>query len=37
MPILALHDTMKYLRSDVGTVGFGGCLGMAGIEANEKL
>ena len=30
MPCLALHDTMKYIGSDVGTVGFGGCLGMAG-------
>ena len=31
VPCLALHDTMRYLKSDVGTVGFGACMGMAGF------
>jgi len=28
---LALFDTMKYIGSDVGTVGFGACMGMSGF------
>lgn len=28
---MALFDTMKYIGSDVGTVGFGGCMGMSGF------
>ena len=31
VPSLAIHDTIKHLRSEVGTVGFGGCMGMAGF------
>ncbi len=31
VPTLALHDTMKHMRSDVGTVGFGGAQAMAGF------
>jgi ATP-dependent Clp protease protease subunit len=31
VPCLALFDTMKYIGSDVGTVGFGGCMGMSGF------
>lgn len=31
VPCLAIHDTMKHIRSDVGTVGFGGCMGMSGF------
>ena len=31
VPCLALHDTMQYLESDVGTVGFGACMGMSGF------
>ena len=31
MPCLALFDTMKYVGSDVGTVGFGACMGMSGF------
>ena len=31
VPCLALFDTMKYINSDVGTVGFGGCMGMSGF------
>ena len=31
MPSLALHDTMRYLKSDVGTIGFGACMGMSGF------
>ena len=31
VPCLALHDTMKHIGSDVGTVGFGGVMGMAGF------
>jgi ATP-dependent Clp protease protease subunit len=26
-----MFDTMKYIGSDVGTVGFGGCMGMSGF------
>lgn len=28
---MAIFDTMKYINSDVGTVGFGGCMGMSGF------
>ena len=31
VPSLALHDTMRYLKSDVGTIGFGACMGMSGF------
>lgn len=31
VPCLALHDTMRHVRSDVATVGFGGCMGMMGF------
>jgi ATP-dependent protease ClpP protease subunit len=31
VPCLAIFDTMKYINSDVGTVGFGGCMGMSGF------
>jgi len=31
VPCLALFDTMKYIGSDVGTVGFGACMGMSGF------
>lgn len=31
VPCLAIHDTMRHIRSPVGTVGFGGCSGMAGF------
>lgn len=31
VPCLAMYDTMRYLKSDVGTVGFGACMGMAGF------
>jgi ATP-dependent Clp protease protease subunit len=31
VPSLAIHDTMKHIKSDVGTVGFGGCMGMSGF------
>lgn len=31
VPCLAIHDTMRHVRSDVGTVGFGGCMGMSGF------
>lgn len=31
VPCLAIFDTMKYIGSDVGTVGFGGCMGMSGF------
>jgi ATP-dependent Clp protease protease subunit len=31
VPTLALHDTMKHMRSDVGTVAFGGAQAMAGF------
>ena len=31
VPCLALHDTMKHVKSDVGTVGFGGVMGMSGF------
>lgn len=31
VPCLAMFDTMKYIGSDVGTVGFGGCMGMSGF------
>lgn len=31
VPCLAIHDTMKHIKSDVGTVGFGGCMGMSGF------
>ena len=26
-----MYDTMKYVGSDVSTVGFGGCMGMSGF------
>ena len=29
VPTLAIHDTIKHIRSDVGTVAFGGAMGMA--------
>merc|ERR1712100_138791 len=28
---LAMTDTMRYIKSDVASVGFGGCIGMAGF------
>mmetsp|Transcript_1375 Transcript_1375/g.4480 ORF Transcript_1375/g.4480 Transcript_1375/m.4480 type:complete len:270 (-) Transcript_1375:25-834(-) len=31
VPCLAIHDTMRHIRSPVGTVGFGGCMGMSGF------
>lgn len=31
VPCLALQDTMRHIKSDVGTVGFGGCMGMSGF------
>ena len=31
VPMLALHDTMRHVKSDVSTVGFGGCMGMMGF------
>eukprot|EP00891_Asterochloris_glomerata_P001671 jgi/Astpho2/1671/Aster-04104 len=31
VPCLALHDTMRHVKSDVASVGFGGCMGMAGF------
>ena len=31
VPCLAIHDTMRHINSDVGTVGFGGCMGMSGF------
>ena len=31
VPCLAINDTMPHIKSDVGTVGFGGCLGMSGF------
>merc|ERR1711959_564874 len=31
VPSLAMLDTMKYVKSDVVTVGLGGCMGMAGF------
>jgi Clp protease len=31
VPCLALHDTMKHIKADVATVGFGGVMGMAGF------
>lgn len=31
MPCLALADTMRHIKSDVGTVGFGGAMGMPGF------
>ena len=31
VPTLAIHDTIKHMRSDVGTVGFGGAQAMAGF------
>lgn len=31
VPILSMHDTMRHIKSDVATVGFGGCMGMMGF------
>ena len=31
VPCLAMYDTMKYIQSDVGTVAFGGAMGMSGF------
>mmetsp|Transcript_15485 Transcript_15485/g.21370 ORF Transcript_15485/g.21370 Transcript_15485/m.21370 type:complete len:253 (+) Transcript_15485:53-811(+) len=31
VPTLAIHDTMKHIRSKVGTCGFGGAMAMAGM------
>lgn len=31
VPCLAIHDTIRHVGSDVGTVGFGGCMGMSGF------
>ena len=31
VPCLAIHDTMRHVKSDVATVGFGGCMGMSGF------
>ena len=31
VPCLAIHDTMRHIKSDVGTVGFGGVMGMSGF------
>ena len=31
VPCLAMYDTMKYIKSDVGTVAFGGAMGMSGF------
>lgn len=31
VPTLAIHDTMKHMRSDVGTIGFGGVQAMGGF------
>jgi ATP-dependent Clp protease protease subunit len=31
VPSLAIHDTMRHIKSDVGTVGFGGVMGMSGF------
>lgn len=31
VPCMALHDTMRHIKSDVGTVGFGGVMGMSGF------
>lgn len=31
VPCLAIQDTMRHVKSDVSTVGFGGCMGMSGF------
>lgn len=31
VPCLAMYDTMKYIKSDVGTVAFGAAMGMSGF------
>lgn len=31
VPCLAIHDTMRHIKSKVATVGFGGCMGMSGF------
>ncbi|CAG9464767.1 unnamed protein product [Pedinophyceae sp. YPF-701] len=31
VPCLAIHDTMRFIKSDVATVGFGGAMGMSGF------
>ena len=31
VPSLAIHDTMRHIKSDVSTVAFGGCMGMSGF------
>ena len=31
VPCMAIHDTMRYIKSDVSTIGFGGCMGMSGF------
>jgi hypothetical protein len=31
VPTLAVHDTVKHMRSQVGTVAFGGAMAMAGF------
>merc|ERR1712023_254273 len=31
LPGLTLSDTMRYIKSDVSTIGCGGCMGMAGF------
>ena len=31
MPSLAIHDTMRYVKSDVSTLAFGGAMGMMGF------
>ena len=31
VPTLTIHDTIKHVRSDVGTVAFGGAMAMAGF------
>lgn len=31
VPCLAIFDTIKYIKSGVGTVGFGACMGMSGF------
>ena len=31
VPSLAIHDTMRYVKSDVSTLAFGGAMGMMGF------
>lgn len=38
-PSLAIYDTMKYVKSQFATVGFGACMGMPGflLAVGEKV